>query len=279
MTFESDDNVDTGATENTAAEVETEQTEWQPEQQTEGDDHKTELSDEEKAKQEAEQKGEQEEKPKRNRAQERIQQLAREKAEMAAELAEYKAKVNQPVQASERPSIADYDDINDYYKAVDEYQIDQAVARMEQKQSKASEQKQQIQKQSEFEAVITTVAETYPDFDSVVQAGLQRDLPMPLTLDEVASEFGYSPETQVKLLYEIGKNETLHETLSGSSKLKAARILSELVDSWETKPAPKVSKAPPPIKPVQANAPAARNINSMSDSESVAYLKNLKKGK
>lgn len=34
MTFESDDSVDTGATENTAAEVETEQTEWQPEQQT-----------------------------------------------------------------------------------------------------------------------------------------------------------------------------------------------------------------------------------------------------
>ena len=267
MTFESDDSVDTGATENTAAEVETEQTEWQPEQQTEGDDHKTELSDEEKAKQEAEQKGEQEEKPKRNRAQERIQQLAREKAEMAAELEEYKAKVNQPVQASERPSIADFDDINDYYKAVDEYQIDQAVARMEQKQSKASEQKQQIQKQAEFEAVITTVAETYPDFDSVVQAGLQRDLPMPLTLDEVASEFGYSPETQVKLLYEIGKNEALHETLSGSSKLKAARILSELVDSWETKPAPKVSKAPPPIKPVQANAPAARSPEKMSDDE------------
>ena len=270
MTFESDDSVDTGATENTAAEVEAEQTETTPESETQ---------EPEQQEPEKKEEGEQEEKPKRNRAQERIQQLAREKAEMAAELAEYKAKVNQPAQASERPSIADFDDINDYYKAVDEYQIDQAVARMEQKQSKASEQKQQIQKQSEFEAVITTVAETYPDFDSVVQAGLQRDLPMPLTLDEVASEFGYSPETQVKLLYEIGKNETLHETLSGSSKLKAARILSELVDSWETKPAPKVSKAPPPIKPVQANAPAARNINSMSDGESVAYLKNLKKGK
>lgn len=270
MTFESDDSVDTGATENTAAEVETEQTETTPESETQ---------EPEQQEPEKKEEGEQEEKPKRNRAQERIQQLAREKAEMAAKLADYEAKANQPVQASERPNIADYDDINDYYKAVDEYQIDQAVARLEQKQSKASEQKQQIEKQSEFEAVITTVAETYPDFDSVVQAGLQRDLPMPLTLDEVAFEFGYSPETQVKLLYEIGKNETLHETLSGSSKLKAARILSELVDSWETKPVPKVSKAPPPIKPVQANAPATRNINSMSDGESVAYLKNLKKGK
>jgi AraC-like DNA-binding protein len=217
MTFESDDIVDTGATENTAAEVETEQTEWQPE---------SEAQEPEQQETEQKEESEQEEKPKRNRAQERIQQLAREKAEMAAKLAEYEAKVNQPVQASERPNIADFDDINDYYKAVDEYQIDQAV-----------------------------------------QAGLQRDLPMPLTLDEVASEFGYSPETQVKLLYEIGKNEALHETLSSSSKLKAARILSEIVDSWETKPAPKVSKAPPPIKPVQANAPAARSPEKMSDDE------------
>ena len=35
MTFESDDIVDTGATENTAAEVETQTEEWQPEQPTE----------------------------------------------------------------------------------------------------------------------------------------------------------------------------------------------------------------------------------------------------
>ena len=141
------------------------------------------------------------------------------------------------------------------------------------------QQQTQIEKQAEFEAVITTVAETYPDFDSVVQAGLQRDLPMPLTLDEVASEFGYSSETQVKLLYEIGKNEALHETLSGSSKLKAARILSEIVDSWETKPAPKVSKAPPPIKPVQANAPAARSPEKMSDDEWYRAETQLRKGK
>ena len=54
MTFESDDIVDTGATKNTAAEVKTEQTEWQPKQQTEGE-QPTELSDEEKAKQEVKQ--------------------------------------------------------------------------------------------------------------------------------------------------------------------------------------------------------------------------------
>ena len=55
MTFESDDIVDTGATENTAAEVETEQTEeWQPEQPNEAELEAKKL-EEEQAKQEAEQ--------------------------------------------------------------------------------------------------------------------------------------------------------------------------------------------------------------------------------
>ena len=77
MTFESDDIVDSGATENTAAEVETQTEEWQPEQPNDGEETEAEQSDEEKAKQEAEQ-----ESKKKNRAQERIQQLARERAEL-----------------------------------------------------------------------------------------------------------------------------------------------------------------------------------------------------
>lgn len=264
MTFESDDSVDTGATENTAAEVETEQTEWQPESE---------------AQEPEQQENEQEEKPKRNRAQERIQQLAREKAEMAAKLAEYEAKANQPARASDGPAIEDFEDYSEFKKAERKWLMDEAKREFREEMLAEKQQQTQIEKQAEFEAVITTVAETYPDFDSVVQAGLQRDLPMPLTLDEVASEFGYSPETQVKLLYEIGRNEALHETLSSSSKLKAARILSEIVDSWETKPAPKVSKAPPPIKPVQANAPAARSPEKMSDDEWYRAETQLRKGK
>ncbi len=270
MTFESDDIVDTGATENTAAEVETEQTEWQPE---------SEAQEPEQQGAEQKEESEQEEKPKRNRAQERIQQLAREKAEMAAKLAEYEAKVNQPAQASEGPAIEDFEDYSEFKKAERKWLMEEAKREFREEMLAEKQQQTQIQKQAEFEAVITTVAETYPDFDSVVQAGLQRDLPMPLTLDEVATEFGYSTETQVKLLYEIGKNEALHETLSGSSKLKAARILSEIVDSWEAKPAPKVSKAPPPIKPVQANAPAARSPEKMSDDEWYRAETQSRKGK
>lgn len=258
---ETQDIVETAATENTGAESQ-EIKEWGQDEAQEPEQSQDENQEPEKQEPEPEKEPE---KPKKSRAQERIEQLAREKAELAAKLAAYETKT----QATEikRPVIDDFEDFGEYEAALEKYHIDQAEARVLAKLDERESQKTEQQKQAEFEAVISTVAETYPDFDSVVQAGLQRDLPMPLTLDEVASEFGYSPETQVKLLYEIGKNEALHETLSSSSKLKAARILSEIVDSWETKPAPKVSKAPKPINPVKANAPAARSTESMSDNE------------
>ena len=106
MTFESDDIVDTGATKNTAAEVETEQTEWQPKQQTEGE-QPTELSDEEKAKQEAEQEGE---KQKKSRATKRVQDALTRATIAEQKLAEYEAKANQPAQASDGPAIEDFEE-------------------------------------------------------------------------------------------------------------------------------------------------------------------------
>lgn len=265
MTFETDDNVDTGATENTAAEVETEQTETASEAETQ-----------EPETQEAEEA--EEEKPKRNRAKERIEQLARENAELKQWRAQQEAKANTPEVTSE-PQLEDYDDYNEWQKAFHAHQRAEVKREILADLKGEEVQKTQVQKQAEFVAILSTAADEHPDFDNVVQAGLSRNLPMPLTLDEVANEFGYSADIQVKLLYALGKDPELHERVSESSKLKAGRILSELVDSWGSKPKPQVSKAPPPIKPVQANAPASRSTDSLSDEEFLAQRrKNRLKG-
>ncbi|EAP7013715.1 hypothetical protein EJV31_25245, partial [Salmonella enterica] len=139
MTFESDDIVDTGATENTAAEVETEQTEWQPE---------SEAQEPEQQETEQKEESEQEEKPKRNRAQERIQQLAREKAEMAAKLAEYEAKANQPAQASEGPVIEDFEDYSEFKKAERKWLMDEAKREFREEMLAEKQQQTQIEKQA-----------------------------------------------------------------------------------------------------------------------------------
>lgn len=274
MTFETDDNVDTGATENTAAEVETGQTETESEQQTEGE-QSTELSDEEKAQKEAEQKDEK----KRNRAQERIQQLARERAELKRELDEIKAKQSAP-KTTAAPKIEDFEDYSEFQQAQQEYYVKQAEERVLAKIQQDKSQQTQVEKQAAFESALIEASTELPDFDTVVQTGLARELPMPISLDELAEEFGYDAKTQTQLLYELAKDEDFHEQVSGSSKLKAARLLSEKVDSFsKTTTAPKVSKAPPPITPVKANASATRNPAAMSDDEWYQNEIKLRKGK
>jgi hypothetical protein len=271
MTFESDDIVDSGATENTAAEVETQTEEWQPESESqEPEQQETERKEE----------SEQEEKPKRNRAQERIQQLAREKAEMAAKLAEYEAKANQPAQVSDGPAIEDFEDYSEFKKAERKWLMDEAKREFREEMLAEKQQQTQAEKQAAFESALIEASTELPDFDTIVQTGLARDLPMPISLDELAEEFGYDAKTQTRLLYELAKDEDFHEQVSGSSKLKAARLLSEKVDSFaKTTTAPKVPNTPKPIKPTSANAPVARSPEKMSDDDWYREQTKSRKGK
>lgn len=267
MTFETDDSVDTTATENTGAEVETEQTKTEPVQQTEGEQSGAEQSEEDKAQKEAEQEGE---KQKKSRATKRVQEALARAAMAEQKLAEYEAKQN--TKPTEAPKVEDFEDYSEFQQAQQEFFIKQAEERVLAKIQQDKSQQTQAQKQAEFQSVLIEVSAELPDFDTVVQTGLARELPMPITLDELAEEFGYDAKTQARLLYELAKDEDFHEQVSGSSKLKAARLLSEKADSF-SKPAttPKVSKAPPPITPVKASAPAARSLDNMSDSEFLEY--------
>lgn len=261
-TSETQDNVETTATENTGAESQENQ-----EQDTETG----------QGEQGQEPEKVEPEKPKRNRAQERIERLARENAELKRKQTEYESK--QQKSEVTRPVIDDFETYAAYEEALEEYHVAKAEERVLNKLNERDAEKSKQTRQIDMESAITTFADTHADFDEVVQAGLGRELPMPVSLDEVASEFGYDSETQIRLLYELAKDEEFHEAVSSSSKLRAARLLSERVDSWSTKTAPPVSKAPKPIKPVQANSAAARDISTMNDEEAVAHLKKLKKGK
>lgn len=262
MTFETDDIVDTGATENTATEVETEQT-----QETEQVETETET-------QEVKKEPVKKEKP---RSQIRIEELARENAELRKYKQDQES-VKQTPQGSDKPKIEEFETYDEYEEKLEEWRLNEAVKRLEEKQSKSTAEKTQAQKQAEMQGVLATFAETATDFDQVVTSALERQLPMPVTLDEVAAEFGYDAETQVKLLYELAKDEAFHEQVSGSSKFKAAKLLSDRVDSWDKPKTTPVSKAPPPIKPVQANAAVARSIETMSDSEFLAMRRKKRQG-
>lgn len=251
------DIVETATTENNSEVSQEPEGQQEPEQNSE-----VELTEEEKAKvaEEAEAK-------KRNRTRERIERITRENAELRKYKEEVEAKAKQPVQADESPKIEDFEDYSEYQKAQQEWYIKQAEERVLARLNKDKSEQNQVQKQAEFQAAIVEAATEHSDFDQVIQEGLARELPMPISLDEVAEEFGYDAKTQTRLLYELAKDEAFHEQVSGSSKLKAARLLSERVDSFSKPSAPKVPNAPKPINPTSANAPVKRDVAKMSDDE------------
>lgn len=270
MTFESDDIVDTGATENTAAEVETEQTEeWQPEQPTEVESE-TEQSDEEKAKQEAEQ-----ESKKKNRAQERIQQLARERAELKRELDEYKAKPEAPKAASEAPQIEDFEDYSEYLQAQQDFFVKQAEDRVLQKLKAEQEQKVQVERQVQFETAANELRDEGVDVESLVKKADELP-PLPITLDQ----FGLSPKETLSLAADIIQNDELYLELSQMNQVQAAMRIGQIIGAKQpSKAAPKVPNTPKPIKPTSANAPVARNPAAMSDDEWYRQELKSRKGK
>ena len=179
------------------------------------------------------------EKPKKNRAQERIQQLAREKAELARELDAVKAQQQAPPNL-ERPRIETFETYDQYEEALDNYRIGKAEQQVLSKLEHHQFEQSQRQRQTEFQVAIDRVADKLPNFDEVVTSGIARQFPMPITLDELAEAFGYDAETQVKLLYDIASDAAFHAQVSGASKLRAARLLSERVDSFAQKAASKI---------------------------------------
>ncbi|KHO16757.1 hypothetical protein NT90_04165 [Acinetobacter baumannii] len=267
---EAQDIVDPATTENnSAASQESEELKQQTQEP------EVEQTEEEKAKaaEEAEEK-------KRSRAKERIERLARENAELRKFKEEAEAKAKQPVQSDEAPKIEDFEDYSDYLKAQQDWYIKQAEERVLARLNKDKAEQTQVQRQAEFQAAIVEAATEHPDFDQVIQEGISRQLPMPITLDEVADEFGYDAKTQTRLLYELACDETFHEQVSAATKLKAALLLKERVDSFSKTAPPPTSKAPAPIKPVTANAPASRDPEKMSTDEWMKHrneqLKNRK---
>lgn len=269
MTFESDDIVDTGATENTAAEVEAQTEEWQPEQPNEAEP-KAEQSEEDKAKQEAEQEGEK----KRNRAQERIQQLARERAEFKRELDEIKAKQSAP-KSTAAPQIEDFEDYSEYLKAQQDFFVKEAESRVLDKLKQEQEQKAQVEKQIEFETAASELRDDGIDIDALTKKA--ETLPsLPVTLDQ----FGLSTKETLSLAADLLQNDDLYFELSQMNPHQFAMRIGQIIGAKQpAKAAPKIPNTPKPIKPTSANAPVARNPSAMSDDEWYRNETKARKGK
>lgn len=220
-------------------------------------------------------------KPKRDRAKERVEQAVSRALKAERELAEYKAKENAPKAEAKpaKPRIEDFETYEEYLKEhdayeekLDEWRISEAERRIQEKQSKASKETEQVQREAEYEAVIAELADEGIDFDQYAKKAEQMPV-LPIQLVEL----GLSTKETLLLAKDLLDDESTYLELSRMSPAQAILKIGQYIGAKSTKSVPPVSKAPPPIKPVQANAPASRSISSMSDAEATAYLESLRR--
>ncbi|HEI8439535.1 TPA: hypothetical protein SLF30_000185 [Acinetobacter baumannii] len=254
------DVVETTATENTSVES----------QETNSPETETQEPEAGEQQQDGEPKTEPE-KPKRSRAQERVEQALQRAFEAERKLKEYEAQKEAPKGEAKptKPRIEDYETYEEYLKEhdayeekLDEWRISEAERRIQEKQSKASKETEQVQREAEYEAVIAELADEGIDIDHYAKKAEQ--LPaLPIQLVEL----GLSTKETLLLAKDLLDDDATYLELSRMSPAQAILKIGQYIGTKSTKSAPPVSKAPPPIKPVQANAPAVRDPSKMSDDE------------
>lgn len=224
------------------------------------------------------------EKQKRNRARERIEELARENAELRRFKQQAESQTNAPKAEAKpaKPLIENFESYEQWVKAHDEYEdkldewrISEAERRIQEKQSKASQETQQVQREAEYEAVVAELADEGIDIDHYAKKAEQMPI-LPIQLVEL----GLSTKDTLLLAKDLLDDEATYLELSRMSPAQAILKIGQFIGTKSTKSTPPVSKAPPPIKPVQANAPAVRDPSKMSDDEWYrAETQNRNKGK
>lgn len=155
----------------------------------------------------------------------------------------------------------------DYQRRITRWEARQ-VARRELEAERRAAQEHQLRQhhaRTAQEKVVTFVqkqdafAKATPDYYEALDNSTAQ-LP-----DGIESVFVRVPDGHLAA-YAIAKNPSLAEQLWGRDELEQAAILASIVTSVKAKPAPQVSTAPPPGKPVSARGAASSTTPSDSDS-------------
>lgn len=234
-----------------------------------------------------EQDPQEDKKKKKGGFQKRIDKLTARTAELEKQLADksaVKPAEQQQTAASQnaspetptgKPELKDFSTYEEYVEKLADWRYDQREAQREQAQkaAKAADQAKEAGKQ--WQERLTDARTRYEDFDSVALA----EVPISQAVHQVI----VSAENGPDLAYYLGQHPEERELINAMTPVKATlalgRISAKLETSSdpETEVKPKVSAAPPPIKPLGAkNAQSSKRPEEMSHDE---YRKARESGK
>jgi hypothetical protein len=175
----------------------------------------------------------------------------------------------------DKPKLENFDSYDKWQDAQDEYLEKLAEWKVDQREQVRNEQARQQQAQQQQAAIAKTWTERLeatrariPDFDDVVQGAIaDHNVQISRAMSEAITESEQGPD----VVYYLAKHPDEARRISALSPLAAAREIGkiELKVTPEAEPDKtaevKVSKAPPPVKPVGSKASTGKTLDDAGD--------------
>lgn len=233
---------------------------------------------------EVEAEAEQEEpKETKNYTQEEVDRIVRKAKKNASYLARKEAEAELYRQQVERstqrapepvqdaaPKREDFDDYETYLEARADYKAELKVkAVLAEQQSRtqyATQQNREAQRLTRYQQDLDKARSSIPDFDEVIESA---DVPITQTMRDAILE----SEVGALLTLHLAKNPAEAERIARLSPVAQAKALGAIEASLATKPVPRVSKAPAPIKPISGASGGHADPSKMSMDEYAAFRK------
>jgi hypothetical protein len=207
---------------------------------------------------------------------------ARREAEARAERAEREAAtLREQAQAKAKeggesePRLDQFDDYEDYVRAVSRWEARQAAVAAQSEaleaRQKAAAEDRKARITAEYQAKADIAREKFSDFDAVAY---RQDVPVSQTMVEAIME----SELGAELQYFWGQNPEEAARIAVLSPQAALLAIGRLEARIASQPAPsKATKAPDPISPVAARATAPKSLDEMTDEEYAAFRREQKR--
>jgi len=162
-------------------------------------------------------------------------------------------------QASDRPTQADFANVDDYVEAMTEWKLGQA-----------NKQYQQQQQQEQHKTITQKTESIYAEAEKI--DGFDREAFDELPLTKTIAEALIDSDVPAKLMAHLSANPEEVERIISLSPSRQAVEIGKIEAKLAS--APKVSNAPAPIKPIGTRGGSTNNdVNKMSMEEYAAYRK------
>lgn len=213
--------------------------------------------------------------------QKRIDRQTARNAQMERELAELRTMIekSQPVKQSDEPKEDQFETIEEYliakgkYEAKKEYEVKESEAKKQAEQREYAEKVAKIRQN--FEAKETEFRKTTPDYDDAVAVVNDYIGSAPKDSMHVAvfRDFIMESDNPAPLLYRLGKEPDIIESMAEMTPIKFAKALVKLEMEIENAPKTTVTKTAAPPTPIKGSTSGQKQLHEMSYQEMRKALK------